>query len=69
MIEVTERKRVCENCSTCLYGPKAVGWNGERVRYAGCGHADRQNDWPMYAMGMRGQCPSYWLDQNRFERA
>ena len=26
---VTERKEVPENCSTCLYGPNAIGWNGK----------------------------------------
>lgn len=67
MIEVTERKQVCENCSTCLYGPGAIGWNGEVVRRFGCGHADRQGDWLMYSMGTGGRCPSYWLD-HRFER-
>lgn len=67
MIEVIERKRVPENCSTCLYGPNARGYNGQFVRFAGCGHADRKDDWPIYAFGIR-HCPSYWLDQNRFER-
>lgn len=36
----------------------------------GCAHADRQRDWMHYRMwnGLE-QCPSWWLDQNRFERA
>ena len=36
----------------------------------GCAHADRQRDWMRYRvwMGLE-QCPSWWLDQNRFERA
>lgn len=54
MIKVIEKKEVPENCSTCLYG-----------RGLGCGHADRKQDWMRYAL--LGNCPSYWLDQNRFE--
>lgn len=42
MIEVYEKKKIPENCSTCLYGPNAIGWNGKPVRSIGCGHADRQ---------------------------
>ena len=54
-MKVYEKKEVPRNCSTCLYGR---GW--------GCGHADRQKDWMKIAMfGMH--CPSYWLDQHRFE--
>lgn len=36
-------------------------------RYA---NADRQKDWMHYRVwkGLE-QCPSWWLDQNRFERA
>lgn len=55
MIEVYEKKKVPEDCSTCLYG-----------RSYGCAHADRQKDWPLYRMGRI--CPSFWLDQNRFQR-
>lgn len=56
---VIEKKDVPENCATCLYG-----------RPNGCAHADRQRDWMHYRMwnGLE-QCPSWWLDQNRFERA
>lgn len=55
-MEVFEKKQVPENCSTCLYG---------RCLGAGCDHADRQGDWFKYAIF--GGCPSYWLDQHRFE--
>ena len=36
----------------------------------GCAHADRQKDWMRYRvwMGLE-RCPSWWLDQKRFERA
>lgn len=68
MIYVTERKQIPENCSTCLYGPNAVGYDGQPVRL-GCGHADRQQDWMLYGLGLKGKCPSYWLDQNRYVRA
>lgn len=54
MIEVYEKKKIPENCSTCLYGG---GF--------GCGHADRQDDWLKYAVLGYG-CPSYWTDQHRF---
>lgn len=59
MIEVVSKRKVPANCSTCLYG-----------RFFGCGHADRQKDWDYYRFwqGLR-PCPSYWLDQTRFERA
>ncbi len=68
MIQVIERKNVPENCSTCLYGPNSLGWDGKPSRIACCGHADRQGDWMLYMMGLKANCPSYWLDQNRFER-
>ena len=64
---VYERKCVPENCSTCLYGPNAIGYDGRIVRRMGCCHADRQKDWMIYAI-FGASCPSYWLDQNRFER-
>ena len=32
MIEVIERKQVCENCSTCLYGPGATDLKDEKTR-------------------------------------
>lgn len=64
---VYEKKYIPENCSTCLYGPNAIGYNGKIVRRIGCGHADRQKDWMNYAI-FGASCPSYWLDQNRFER-
>lgn len=67
MIDVCERKRVPANCKTCLYGPNAIGWDGKPVGRMGCGHADRQRDWMLYAI-YGAACPSYWLDQNRFER-
>lgn len=56
---VIEKRDVPENCTTCLYG-----------RPNGCAHADRQRDWMRYRvwMGLE-RCPSWWLDQNRFERA
>ena len=57
MIEVYEKTRIPEDCSTCLYG-----------RPYGCAHADRKEDWLQYRLYDR-VCPSYWLDQNRFERA
>ena len=57
MIEVYEKKRIPEDCSTCLY-------RGE----FGCAHADRKEDWLQYRLYGK-VCPSYWLDQNRFERA
>ena len=68
MIYVTERKRVPEDRSTCLYGPNAVGYDGRPVARMGCGHADRQRDFMMYMLGFKQNCPSYWLDQNRYER-
>ena len=68
MIEVIERKCIPENCSTCLYGPNAIGWNGKPVRIIGCGHADRQGDWMLYSMGLKTHCPSFWLDPARFQR-
>lgn len=66
---VYEKKRIPENCSTCLYGPNARGYDGKFVRVIGCGHADRQGDWSLYSFGLKQHCPSYWLDQNRFERS
>lgn len=56
---VVEKRDVPEDCTTCLYG--RPNW---------CAHADRQRDWMRYRvwMGLE-QCPSWWLDQNRFERA
>lgn len=67
MIDVYEKKCIPMDCITCLYGPNAVGWDGKAVRRLGCGHADRQDDWTFY-MIRRQACPSYWLDQNRFQR-
>ena len=67
MIQVYERKFIPENCSTCLYGPNAIGWNGEPVGRIGCSHADRQKDWMLYSYGLKGICPSFWIDQNRFD--
>lgn len=57
MIEVYEKKKIPENCSTCLY---AIG--------LGCGHSDRRDDWFKYAF-FGYSCPSYWTDQHRFTRA
>lgn len=59
MARVIVTQEVPENCSTCLYG-----------KIYGCAHADRQKDWTYYRMwrGLK-PCPSWWLDQNRFERA
>lgn len=65
---VYEKKNVPETCATCLYGPNAIGWNGKPVGIIGCGCADRQSDWMLYRWGIKSVCPSYWLDQNRFER-
>lgn len=67
MVEVCIKKNVPENCSTCLYGPNAVGWDGKPIRRLGCAHADRQKDWMHYAL-IKSGCPSFWLDQNRFQR-
>ena len=54
MKEVYKVESVPENCSTCLYGS---GF--------GCGNANRQHDWMLYALGLK-KCPSYWLDQHRY---
>lgn len=56
---VIEKKDVPEDCTTCLY-----------YRFYGCANADRQKDWMHYRVwkGLE-QCPSWWLDQNRFDRA
>lgn len=59
---------VVDGFTPCLYGPNAVGWNGKPVGRIGCAHAGRQDDWLLYAMGLKGSCPSFWLDQNRFQR-
>ena len=67
MAYVYEKKHIKEDCSTCLYGPNALGYNGKPVGRMGCGHADRQKDWMRY-MIYGAPCPSYWLDQHRFER-
>lgn len=66
MIEVYEKKKVPQNCATCLYGPNAIAYNGKPIGRMGCGHADRKGDWMKY--GLFGGCPSYWLDQNRFSQ-
>lgn len=65
---VYESKRVPCNCSTCLYGPNALDYNGKPVNRMGCAHADRQQDYMFYMMfgAARGVCPSFWLDQHRF---
>lgn len=55
MKEVYVKKQVPENCSTCLY---FMGTH--------CSHASRQQDWLKYGLLGAG-CPSYWLDQHRFE--
>ena len=55
MIECYDKKQVPENCSTCLYGT-----------VFGCSNANRQKDWMKYEIIGMG-CPSYWLDQHRFE--
>lgn len=68
MIHVIERKCIPENCKSCLYGPNAVGYDGKPVGRMGCANADRQGDSMLYLMGLKWPCPSYWLDQNRFER-
>lgn len=67
---VYEKKRIPENCATCLYGPNALDYNGHPVGRMGCAHAGRQKDFMFYMMfgAARGRCPSYWLDQNRYER-
>ena len=67
MLYVIERRQVPENCSTCLYGPNAVGYGGKPVNRMGCAHADRQGDF-MHYMLLGRRCPSYYLDPNRFER-
>lgn len=56
---VIEKKDVPEDCTACLC-----------YRFNGCANADRQKDWMHYRVwkGLE-QCPSWWLDQNRFERA
>lgn len=53
-IDVFEKKKVRKDCSTCLYG-----------RGFGCGNANRSRDWMKYSFF--GGCPSYWLDQHRFD--
>lgn len=58
-IEVTEKKKVPCNCSTCLYR----GHNGLQ-----CGNANNHGALMALVNGGRG-CSWYWLDQNRFERA
>ena len=68
MIYVYEKKSVQENCATCFYGPNAVGYDGKPVNRMGCAHADRQCDSMLYLMGLKNNCPSFWLDQARFER-
>lgn len=70
MAFVYEKKQIPENCGTCLYGPNALDYNGNTVKRLGCGHADRQGDFMLYMMfgASRGRCPSYWLDQIRYER-
>ena len=58
-MKVYEKKEVPRNCSTCLY-----------FKNYKCGHADRKEDLLAYIMfgEMLGEdCPSYWLDQHRFE--
>ena len=67
MVRVVEYKDVPETCSTCLYGPNAIGYNGKPLNRMGCAHADRQRDWMMYFI-YGSRCPSFWLDQNRFRR-
>lgn len=67
MAVVYEKKQVPENCSTCLYGPNALRYDGKPVGRIGCGNANMQNGWMRYAMLGVG-CAHYWLDQNRFER-
>lgn len=56
---VIEKRDVPEDCTTCLY-----------YRFSGCANADRQKDWTYYRVwkGLK-RCPSWWLNQNRFERA
>ena len=54
-MKVYEIKEVPRNCSTCLYG---TGF--------GCAHADRKKDFLQIAL-MGKYCPSYWLDQHRFQ--
>lgn len=58
-IEVYERKEIPCNCSTCLYQSKN-GW--------GCAHADRQDDALKISL-FNLDCPSWELDNSRFERA
>lgn len=59
MARVIATQEVPGNCSTCLYG-----------KFYGRAHADRQKDWAYYRFwrGLK-PCPSWWLDQTRFERA
>lgn len=65
---VYKKKDVPENCSTCLYGPNALRCDGTPVNRIRCAHADRQDDWMVYRLFDIKNCPSYWLDQNRYER-
>ena len=67
---VFEKKVVPSNCGTCLYGPNALDCYGKPVKRMGCAHADRQDDFMFYMMfgASRGVCPSFWLDQHRFEQ-
>lgn len=67
MAIVYEKKRIPEDCSSCLYGPNALDSSGHPIGRMGCAHADRRNDY-MRFMLFGGHCPSFWLDQNRYER-
>lgn len=60
MIEVYEKKRIPENCSTCLYQSCTYG----RL----CGNANVDNA-AAFRYSLLGNCPHYWLDQHRFTRA
>lgn len=55
---IVEKKEIPEDCTTCLYGG-----------YYKCANANRQQDWPLYALGVLVNCPSWWLDHQRYQKA
>lgn len=58
------------HCFACGHDGKTEPTGGLNYCFNGCANADRQKDWMRYRVwkGLE-QCPSWWLDQNRFERA
>ena len=60
MIEIYEKKKIPENCSTCLYQTCTIG------RFYGNANVSNGDAFRYYILG---KCPYYWLDHNRFTRA